>query len=110
MSNCPHCQNSGIAPSKKPGFFLKLLGFHEQCEKCGNLYFRLWSARPLTFLILSIVLLQFLTSLFLYPILDWIIVSQEALLIVFTVCHLLLLPMYWLMGVSLTLNSVRGLD
>jgi len=107
MSTCSHCLNSGVAPKKKPGFFLKLVGFHEQCEKCGNLYFQLWRPRPLAFLILSILLFQFLTSLFLFPLLDWIIVSDQIHLIVFTFCHILLLPMYWLVAVSLTLNSVR---
>lgn len=78
MSNCPHCRTKSRRNAEKPGFLQSVLGFHKQCEHCGGYYLHFLKMRPLSFLLLSILLFQFLSSLVLYPVLDLVFVSEVA--------------------------------
>lgn len=108
MSSCPHCNsssNGGETTSKNPPSPIKWLGMYSHCDSCDKWHFRNWDLRSTAFIVVSVLLFQFMASLVVYPILDFIVGPQFLTVTLFTLFHLMCLPLYIMMSVTFMVNT-----
>jgi hypothetical protein len=107
MSTCSKCCQHGDSQQEEqqPKSTFRIFGFYSQCDNCNRLYFRQWNGRSIAVIVLTVVLLQFLVSLLVFPLLKLTIASEVVRIAVFTTFHLACLPLYTLTSISLMLNS-----
>ena len=105
MLECPKCSQHAAEQVVGYNFFQRLFSFHKQCDQCNRLYVRTYASRSLGIVITAILSLQVVAGLVFFPVLDLLIQSNVALYLVFTFLNVLLLPLYWMIVVTMAPKS-----
>lgn len=104
MNHCHHC-DADSTKHRRSNFLLKWFGIYKQCSHCNRMSMRKWHNKSLAVIVLSILLIQLLTSILVYPLIDLVVVSHALQVALFTMFHIMLLPLYFIISVTFLVNA-----